>query len=111
VQTAIMAGIPVLLWGNPGEGKTSSMMSMAEAQGLHIEVIIGPQYEPADIAGQPWVMDRNVEHLPPAWARRIMDLSENGQPSLVFFDELDKCPPAVQNACLRVIRTPRFELP
>lgn len=103
LQTAISANQPVILWGMPGEGKTSTIEDLADAMGAHAEVLIGSQYEPSDIAGQPWVQDGQIEHLPPAWARRIAELDPN-TPSVLFFDELDKCPPAVQAACLRVIR-------
>lgn len=107
IQIAMASDTPVILWGEPGEGKTATIEDMAKAAGAHLEVIIGSQYEPTDIAGQPWVKDGEdgpeMIRLPPDWAKRIFNLPKD-QPSIVFFDELDKCPPAIQNACLRVIR-------
>lgn len=103
LQVAILANLPTILWGLPGEGKTASIEGLAAALGAHAEVIIGSQFEPTDIAGQPWVLDGHVQHLPPGWAWRISNLPP-GTPAVVFFDELDKCPMAVQNACLRIIR-------
>lgn len=111
LQIAIASNVPALLWGQPGEGKSATIENMTLPQGIHLEVIIGSQHDPTDIAGQPWVVTPDSSsaegphmiHLLPDWAYRV-DKLPNGSPSVVFFDELDKCPPAVQNACLRAIR-------
>lgn len=46
----IAAGVPSLLWGSPGEGKTSAVVQVAEAHVLHAEVVIAALREPADFA-------------------------------------------------------------
>jgi MoxR-like ATPase len=53
VGICVSARIPVLLWGNPGEGKTAVIESAA-GQGWHVETLIISHYEPSDFAGLPW---------------------------------------------------------
>jgi MoxR-like ATPase len=102
---AVAAGVPVLLWGAPGTGKTSAVRAMAEAAGWPCETVIASIREPSDFAGLPVVTGTEgvdgarVAFVPPQWARR---LAEAGR-GLLFFDELSTAPPAVQAALLRVV--------
>src|SRR5262245_55391883 len=96
---AVAAGVPVLLWGAPGTGKTSAIRAMAQAMGLPCETVIASIREPSDFAGLPIVVGEEVRFAPPAWARR---LAEAGR-GLLFLDELSTAPPAVQAALLRVV--------
>ena len=94
----ISARIPVLLWGNPGEGKTATVES-AKAQGWHVETVIITHSEPSDFAGLPIVTaSGDVTLAPPAWAKR---LAEFDGPSIAFFDEFSTASPALQAAALR----------
>src|SRR6201997_1378963 len=96
---AVAAGVPVLLWGAPGTGKTSAIRAMAQAMDLPCETVIASIREPSDFAGLPIVVGDGVRFAPPAWARR---LAEAGR-GLLFLDELSTAPPAVQAALLRVV--------
>jgi hypothetical protein len=103
--TAIAAGVPVLLWGAPGTGKTSVIRAMAETAGLPCEVVIASIREPSDFAGLP-IIDRgdgsrapSVVFAPPSWATRLAQAGRG----LAFFDEISTAPPAVQAAMLRVV--------
>ena len=96
---AVMAGVPVLLWGSPGTGKTSVVRALGESLGWPVEVVIGSIREPTDFAGLPVVVDGGVHIAPPAWAARLAG-AETG---LLFLDELTTAPPAVQAAMLRVV--------
>ncbi len=96
---AISAGVPVVLWGSPGTGKTSVVRALAEDLDWPLEVVIGSIREPADFAGMPIVVNGGVRMAPPAWAIR---LAESGI-GLLFLDELTTAPPAVQAAMLRVV--------
>ena len=94
----ISARIPVLLWGNPGEGKTAVVESAARS-GRHVETLIVSHYEPSDFAGLPVVSpDGSVNLAPPGWATRL-SLVEG--PSIAFFDEFSTASPALQAAALR----------
>lgn len=104
--TAVAAGVPVLLWGAPGTGKTTVIRSMAAAAGLPCETVIASIREPSDFAGLPVVSDgagggalAHVDFAPPRWATR---LAAEGR-GIVFFDEISTAPPAVQAALLRVV--------
>ncbi|HTW11055.1 MAG TPA: ATP-binding protein [Acidimicrobiales bacterium] len=99
LAVALAAGVPVVLWGSPGTGKTSAVRALAESLGWPVEVVIGSIREPADFGGLPVVVDGGVRMAPPAWANR---LAEAGR-GLLFLDELTTAPPAVQAAMLRVV--------
>ncbi|HUZ08692.1 MAG TPA: ATP-binding protein [Acidimicrobiales bacterium] len=99
LSVSVRAGVPVLLWGSPGTGKTSVVRALGEALGWPTEVVIGSIREPADFAGLPIVVDGAVQMAPPLWARRLA-AAEQG---LLFLDELTTAPPAVQAAMLRVV--------
>src|SRR5471032_1159459 len=96
---AISAGVPVLLWGSPGTGKTSAVVALADAIGWPCEVVVGSIREPTDFGGLPVVVDGGVKLAPPAWAQRLVEAGHG----LLFLDELTTAPPAVQAAMLRVV--------
>ncbi|MFJ7627734.1 AAA family ATPase [Streptomyces sp. NPDC097595] len=100
---AVTANQPVLLWGEPGIGKSAGLEQLAAGLGLDLETVIASVHEPSDFAGLPVVGDdpatTGVPMAPPDWAVR---LARKGQ-GLLFFDELSSAPPAVQAALLRVV--------
>ncbi|MFB8395728.1 MULTISPECIES: AAA family ATPase [Streptomyces] len=100
---AVTANQPVLLWGEPGIGKSAGMEQLATALGVPLETVIASVHEPSDFAGLPIVGDdpatTGVPMAPPDWAVR---LARTGH-GLLFFDELSSAPPAVQAALLRVV--------
>ncbi len=94
----VSARIPVLLWGNPGEGKTAVVESAREG-GWHVETLIVSHYEPSDFAGLPVLTgDGGVSLAPPQWAKR---LAAHEGPAIAFFDEFSTASPALQAAALR----------
>jgi hypothetical protein len=99
LSVCVAAGVPALLWGSPGTGKTSVVQSLADTLGWPVEIVIGSIREPADFAGLPVVIDGAVQMAPPLWARRLVE----AQRGLLFLDELTTAPPAVQAAMLRVV--------
>ncbi|MFD9972212.1 AAA family ATPase [Streptomyces sp. NPDC059011] len=100
---AVTANQPVLLWGEPGIGKSAGLRQLAAGLGLPLETVIASVHEPSDFAGLPVVGDEpattGVPMAPPDWAVR---LARTGH-GLLFFDELSSAPPAVQAALLRVV--------
>jgi hypothetical protein len=99
LAVSVAAGVPVLLWGSPGTGKTSVVRALGASFGWPVEVVVGSIREPTDFAGLPVVVDGGVRLAPPAWAYRLADAGHG----LLFLDELTTAPPAVQAAMLRIV--------
>ncbi|MGW7536032.1 AAA family ATPase [Amycolatopsis sp. NPDC054798] len=100
---AVAADLPVLLWGEPGIGKTAALNQLAEALELPLTTVIASVHEPSDFSGLPVVGDdparQGVPMAPPDWAVRLVRAGRG----LLFLDELSTAPPAVQAALLRVV--------
>ena len=100
---AVAADLPVLLWGEPGIGKTAALQHLAATLDLPLTTVIASVHEPSDFSGLPVVGDdpavQGVPMAPPDWAVRLV-LQGRG---LLFLDELSTAPPAVQAALLRLV--------
>lgn len=100
---AVAADLPVLLWGEPGIGKTAALTQLAESLDLPLTTVIASVHEPSDFSGLPIVGDdpaeRGVPMAPPDWAVRLVRAGRG----LLFLDELSTAPPAVQAALLRLV--------
>ena len=100
MQILLTADVPVLLWGDPGTGKTRTIEAFARRSGWVTVSVIASIHDPTDFAGLPMRTDAGVVFEPPAWARRTAD---SDAMSLVFFDEVNTATPATQNALMRVV--------
>jgi hypothetical protein len=70
IEAAARAHVPVLLWSDPGYGKSAMVRALAAADGVAVETVIGSQREPVDIAGWPVVTDGAVQTLAlPDWGK------------------------------------------
>ena len=100
---ATAANLPVLLWGQPGIGKSSTLTELARGLGLPLETVIASVHEPSDFSGLPVLgsdpAGQGVAMAPPDWAVRLRRVGDG----LLFLDELSSAPPAVQAALLRVV--------
>lgn len=97
---AIRCRTPILLWGAPGQGKTSVIKSIAEQQDANLVTILASIREPSDFAGLPNVVGSRTELIAPGWAQ---DIAAHDGESILFFDEISTAPPATQSALLRVV--------
>jgi len=91
-------GIPVLLWGRPGVGKSSFIESLASTS-LPVTTLIASIHDPTDFSGLPVLEDGRVRYAVPRW---VDDFAEDGD-GILFLDELSTAPPSVQSALLRVV--------
>ncbi|MEV0223498.1 MoxR family ATPase [Streptomyces sp. NPDC050704] len=100
---AVAADLPVLLWGEPGIGKTAALTQLAATLDLPLTTVIASVHEPSDFSGLPVVGDDPAEQgipmAPPDWAVRLVRAGKG----LLFLDELSTAPPAVQAALLRLV--------
>ena len=100
---AVAANLPVLLWGQPGIGKSSTLVQLARGLDLPLETVIASVHDPSDFAGLPIVgtdpATRGIAMAPPDWAVRLHSAGHG----LLFLDEISSAPPAVQAALLRVV--------
>ncbi|MEU1156612.1 MoxR family ATPase, partial [Streptomyces sp. NPDC005918] len=100
---AVAADLPVLLWGEPGIGKTAALTQLAASLDLPLTTVIASVHEPSDFSGLPVVGDdpaeQGVPMAPPDWAVRLVRAGRG----LLFLDEVSTAPPAVQAALLRLV--------
>jgi len=97
-------GLPLLLEGPPGIGKTAQIEQTAVQFGAEPVTVLASIREPEDFAGLP-VPDGagSLSRLPDGWARRANEAAESGNGALVFFDEINHASSRVFAALLRVI--------
>lgn len=103
LSLAVAANLPVLLWGQPGIGKSSTLVQLARGLDLPLETVIASVHDPSDFAGLPIIgtdpASQGVAMAPPDWAVRL----HRAGSGLLFLDEISSAPPAVQAALLRVV--------
>lgn len=99
----------VFIWGPPGIGKSSVVRQVAAERGLAVRDIRLAACDPTDLRGIPFYDpgERTARWAPPEF------LPRDGQ-GLVFLDELNAAPPAVQAAAYQLVldrRLGEYELP
>lgn len=93
-----LLGIPILIWGRPGVGKSSFIESL-NTDDCKVRTMIASIYDPTDFSGLPIYEEGEVKYAAPSWTSDF-DAYKTG---ILFLDELSTCPPSVQAALLRVI--------
>jgi len=102
IKSAILAGgFPVFVWGPPGAGKSEGIgQVVAELQRV-LNELRAALLDPVDLRGCPKAGDDNLTYwCPPAF------LPQNGDPTVLFFDELPQAPTMVMNAISSLIIAP-----
>lgn len=95
----VEAGVPVILWGEPGTAKSSIIESAAGTLARLCETVIASLREPADFGGLPVITENGVRFAAPAWAKRLAGTARG----LLFLDEINLAAPATQGALMRVV--------
>ena len=111
LATCIDANRPVLLMGAPGTAKTAIVESIAAERGAYLEVLIASAQDPTTILGIPMPTEdrKYTEPTMPGWARRINEAAANGQPTILFLDELTTVPPSVAAPLLGIVQSRRSD--
>ena len=95
----VEAGVPTLVWGAPGVGKTALIRNLAQRRGWQVVEIIASLHDPTDFNGLPVLHNGSVRFAPPDW---VYQFEEHGR-GILFLDELTTAPPTVQAALLRLV--------
>lgn len=91
-------GVPVLVWGAPGTGKSTFIESL-QRDGFPVYTMIASLHDPTDFNGLPVLHNGRMRFAPPEW---VYLFEEHGQ-GVLFLDELTTAPPTVQAALLRLV--------
>lgn len=105
--------VPVMVWGNPGGGKTSAIMNLGEKLHVPCELRSANKCDPVDLSGLPFLddvkttsgkMKKITRYSTPSYVKHLKK-SGNG---ILFFDEITTCPPAIQSALLTIFQECKF---
>ena len=111
VNKLIVQKLPVFIWGAPGIGKSSIVKSIAKEQGLEFLDLRLSLLDPTDLKGIPFF---NPETNEGVWAKPSFLPSNTGSKGILFLDEINTAPPAVQASAYQLIldrRVGEYELP
>ena len=115
ILTAFKAKRPVFLWGPPGIGKSEVVEEITEELGGYMIDLRMAQMEPTDIRGIPYF---NKENNKMDWAEPVdlpsEELAAQYPIVVLFLDEMNSAPPAVQAAGYQLIlnrRVGKYKLP
>ncbi len=100
IQKAIQKRRPVFLWGPPGIGKSDIVKQIGESEGREVIDIRLPLWEPTDIKGIPYY---NSDSKTMVWAPPAELPSDPDSTAIIFLDELNSAPPAVQAAAYQLV--------
>lgn len=111
INVAIATHRPVFLWGPPGIGKSDVVKQIGEATGRPVVDVRLALWEPTDIKGIPYY---NNDTGSMTWAPPAELPTDPDSNAIVFLDELNSAPPAVQAAAYQLVlnrRVGTYELP
>ena len=91
---------PVMIWGAPGIGKSDIVKQIGDEQSREVIDIRLPLCEPTDIKGIPFY---NSKSNSMEWAPPIELPSDPNSNAILFLDEINAAPPAVQAAAYQLI--------
>ena len=111
VSSLIDKKLPVFVWGAPGIGKSSIVKKIAKDKELEFIDLRLSLLDPTDLKGIPFF---NAETKEGVWAKPSFLPSAEGSKGILFLDEINTAPPAVQASAYQLIldrRVGEYELP
>jgi hypothetical protein len=111
IRKAIQTRRPVFLWGPPGIGKSDIVKQIGQDAGRDVIDVRLALWEPTDIKGIPYY---NAEKGTMVWAPPSELPMDPESTAIIFLDELNSAPPAVQAAAYQLIlnrRVGTYSLP
>ena len=100
IRFAIKKRRPVFLWGPPGIGKSDIVKQIGEDAGREVIDVRLALWEPTDIKGIPYY---NADKGTMVWAPPAELPTNPESTAIIFLDELNSAPPAVQAAAYQLI--------
>ena len=109
IRKAFSKKRPVFLWGPPGIGKSEVVESIATDLGGHMIDMRMAQMEPTDLRGIPFYnRDSGKMEWAPSTELPDEDLAAQYPVIVLFLDEMNSAPPAVQAAAYQLILNRRL---
>ena len=111
IRHAIKMRRPTFLWGPPGIGKSDLVKQIGDDAGREVIDVRLALWEPTDIKGIPYY---NADQGKMVWAPPAELPTDPESKAIIFLDELNSAPPAVQAAAYQLIlnrRVGTYHLP
>jgi len=96
----VPAGLPVLIKGAPGIGKSDIVNQVAEELEMNLIISHPVVSDPTDFKGLPGIVDGKAEFLPFGDLRSLIQAKK---PTIAFLDDLGQAPAVVQAAAMQLI--------
>ena len=107
ILAATMADDTVIMEGQHGIGKSTIVKQFAKENGYHLEELFLSHQEVGDLIGIPHMIEKNGKSLTtwstPVWLQRIYEKAEEGIPTILFLDELNRAPIDVRQSALQLV--------
>jgi len=100
VNKLIVKKLPVFIWGPPGIGKSSIVKQIAHKAELDFLDLRLSLLDPTDLKGIPFF---NAETKEGVWAKPSFLPSDPNSTGILFLDEINTAPPAVQASAYQLI--------
>ena len=100
IRKAIQVRRPTFLWGPPGIGKSDLVKQIGDNAGREVIDVRLALWEPTDIKGIPYY---NSDQGKMVWAPPSELPMDPESTAIIFLDELNSAPPAVQAAAYQLI--------
>jgi hypothetical protein len=111
VSSLIDKKLPVFIWGSPGIGKSSIVKQISKDKELEFLDLRLSLLDPTDLKGIPFF---NADTKEGVWAKPSFLPSKPNSKGILFLDEINTAPPAVQASAYQLIldrRVGEYELP
>lgn len=103
IKCAFLENTPILMWGEPGIGKSSIVNQLAIAEDVELRTVMLSQYESVDLRGVPDVKDGTTRWNPPDFLPRDPD-----SVGILHFDEINQADDSTQKASYQLIQERRL---
>ncbi len=112
INRLIVKKLPVFIWGAPGIGKSSIVKEIAQKDRLEFIDLRLSLLDPTDLKGIPFFDEQSREGV---WAKpSFLPKEEDESQGILFLDEINTAPPAVQASAYQLIldrRVGEYQLP